>query len=181
MSDQQISPAVAAQRAIREAKKELSRGRGKAPLQISDDERRARSERMKKLNAEGKRGKGGRPKVKSVSEYMAEKNLELAEEAAKVIKDGLNARNRIGDRLATVNVMRQIEEQVGKARSRELDDIAKMSDMELNQSLAQALLEGSHLEGVREYIDGHYEELEQMALESGDDATDAEVVDDEDD
>lgn len=182
MTDQQMSPAVLAQRAIREAKKELAKGRGKAPLQISEEERKRRSEAMKKLNAEGKRGRGGRPKVKSVSEHLAEKNLELAEEAAKVIKDGLNSKNRIGDRLATVNAMVKLEEQVGKQRSRDLDDIAKMDELALNESLAKMLMENGHMDGVREFIDAEYEILEQLALEGGsddDDIEDAEVVDED--
>jgi hypothetical protein len=65
-------------------------------LQLSDEERKARSDRMRDLHAQGKAGAqfghlGGRPRQKRAAEVAAEKIAEEGEELYRILKEKIDS------------------------------------------------------------------------------------------
>lgn len=126
-----------------------SNGDGKTPAkkkrQMSPEARKAASERMKKLHAEGKAGPqfgkmGGRPRKKRATEVIAEQAAEDAQKLLAVYQDGIAEHQPISIRLKAAEAYRNIEQSEAKLGMEEEEHVRKMSKEELESHLAQKIL-----------------------------------------
>lgn len=147
---------------------------GKA-LNISDEERKRRSERALQLKAEGKIGGqygklGGRPRKPRATEIAAEEARNNAEDLIQVFKDGIDPENPMKIRLASANSWFGIEQEEAKLKIQEekLDfDIEKANRDDLVEYLKNALTEGPLADQIQRQFD---------AESTAEDITDAESV-----
>jgi hypothetical protein len=153
----------------------------KKKRQMSEEAKRAASERMKKLHAEGRAGPqfgklGGRPRKKRASEVIAEAAADEAEKLLAVYRDAIDENQPISIRLKGAEAWKNIEQSEAKLGMEEEDHVRKMSKDELEDHIASKILSNPMLAGrVREM-------LEERAASGADrdEAVDAEVIEEDD-
>lgn len=116
----------------------------KKKLNISDEERKRRSEAMKKRIEEGKAGAafgrlGGRPKKKRASEVVAEEASKHGKEIAQVFLDAMDETNPNSIRIKGAEGILKVEEKEARLQMDEEEHFAKMGRDELAGELARML------------------------------------------
>lgn len=137
-------------------KKRLPKGKGKRKegrlvepkkklkLNLTDEQRKERSDRAKALAASGKIGgvehgsKGGRPsKKRRATEVMAEGISEMGEQMLGAIKDALHPDNPHSIRLKAVDQATRIEEKEARLQIDEAEQLRKMDHDALVKQVAE--------------------------------------------
>ena len=143
-------------------------------MQLSEEERKRRSELAKKLHKKGQFGgnqKGaGRPKKERAQEVVAEKIKEEADSIFKALKDALKSDSpttKLKAALAMLEIETKEREHMIKEEQREFDNLSKEAMLELiEQRIKQLKEDGVDIPGL-DIIQGSATEVTQKALESG--------------
>lgn len=140
---------------------------GMGTINISDEERLRRSERMRQLHAEGRAGAefgklGGRPRKKRASEVAAEKIAEQGEHIAQVLLDLIDDPDSPKVRLDAIKHAHAIEEQERKTKE--------------NEEVKYEQLKHSEL---LELVVGNFFELIKSGRINFEDIIEAEVIEDQ--
>lgn len=125
-------------------KSEVKEKKPKRELDISDDERVARSERMKKLHAEGKAGPqfgkmGGRPRKKRAGEEVAEGASDDRKKILEVFRRAIDKDQPISIQMKGAEALLKAEEREGRLSMDEEEHVERMSGGDLAKFLAQKL------------------------------------------
>lgn len=115
----------------------------KRKLNLSPEQRKARSDAAKKKIAEGKLGgaengaKGGRPRKKRASQVVAEQAQENGAKIAKVFLDGMDDDNPHSIRMKAASEMIKIENNEAKLQIDEAEQMRKMDHNALVTQVAE--------------------------------------------
>lgn len=159
----------------------------KRKLNLSDEERRKRSERLAKLRSQGKVGPqygklGGRPRKPRAAELIAEEAEKNKQQLVNVLKDAIDPSQSVSTRLKGLKQWVDIEQAERQMEMTEEEHLAKMSREEMAHGLADKIANNpvlakvlaDRLNGVNP-IEGNAEEVtdaEVVSEEAEDDGTD---------
>lgn len=153
----------------------------KKKRELSPEERQRRSERMKKLHAEGKAGGqfgklGGRPRKKRASELIAEEAEKQRAEIAAVLKDAIDPNQPMSTRMKGAKMFLDVEQNERRAEIEEEEHLAKMGKEELVSHFAKRLSENPI--ALQMFMD-RLNDPKPVEIDQGEEIVDAEVVDDD--
>lgn len=156
----------------------------KRKMNISEKERKRRSDAAKRKHEEGKLGGaefgklGGRPRKKRATEVMAEGISEMGEEMLGVLKDAMDEENPHSIRLKAVEAATKIEEKEARLAMDEEDHLRKMGHEELVAAVAAKFATNPMVLAIfRQAGEADPAPTPPPAIEgSAEDITDAEVV-----
>lgn len=128
------------------AEKKSLEAKPKRKVNISDEERRRRSERMQRMRKEGKVGPqfgklGGRPRKVRASELIAEEASKNRKKIAQVLEDAIDPEQPITVRMKGVQMITDIESKERSMEMAEDEHYAKMNKDEMIDEMAQKLKE----------------------------------------
>jgi hypothetical protein len=115
----------------------------KRKMNLSPEERKRRSDAMKKKHEEGVAGGaefgklGGRPKKKRASQVIAERASEQGEAMAQVLVDAMDEENPHSIRIKAVEAMTRIEDKEERLALDEAEQLRKMDHDQLVAAVAE--------------------------------------------
>lgn len=154
----------------------------KKKMELSDEERKRRSEAMKKRHEEGVAGGaefgklGGRPKKKRASQVIAERASEEGEKMAQVLVDAMDEDNPHSIRMKAVEAMTKIEEKETRLQIDEAEQLRKMDHDQLVSVVAEKFASNPMVLAIFRQAGEAAPPQPPMIEAEAEEVTDAEVV-----